>query len=113
MIRSALTFTSLGLGAAASAIIPRGAETTGNTQYGWGFTLYGHGPVTASGHVGQLKDGQCRFGRLPLGNFIFKDGVVWDSKHRGCILTPETTQWQCDEGSQRELSPTFVHFIHH
>ncbi|KAH7039518.1 ubiquitin 3 binding protein But2 C-terminal domain-containing protein [Macrophomina phaseolina] len=58
----------------------------------------------ASGTVGQLNDGQNRVG----GDYdaakycINSNGGITDSNGRGCILTPPTTQFQCDEGA----SPT-------
>ncbi|KAJ6104598.1 hypothetical protein N7523_010918 [Penicillium sp. IBT 18751x] len=59
----------------------------------------------ASGSVGQLSDGQNRIGDNSLSSAdycINSSGGVTDSHGRGCILTPLTTQWQCDEGA----SPT-------
>ena len=110
MLTSSLTFASLGLGAAASAVIPRDTETFVKGYY-WGFTLTGHGPSTANGDVGQLIDGQNRFGgHLPQGKYLIKDGYVYDSHHRGCILTPPTTQWQCDEGAVRKYHPVCAWF---
>ena len=61
-------------------------------------TAYG-GP---GGDVGQLPDGQNRIGDtgLPEGQYcIGKYGGLTDSNGRGCILTPPTTQLQCDEGA--------------
>ncbi|EAA64790.1 hypothetical protein AN1670.2 [Aspergillus nidulans FGSC A4] len=57
----------------------------------------------ASGPVGQLGDGQNRVGgdsgSLPEGQFcINTDGSITDGSGRGCILTPPTTQFQCDLG---------------
>ncbi|KAL4986153.1 ubiquitin 3 binding protein But2 C-terminal domain-containing protein [Aspergillus falconensis] len=57
----------------------------------------------ASGPVGQLGDGQNRVGgdsgSLPEGQFcINSDGSITDGSGRGCILTPPTTQFQCDLG---------------
>jgi hypothetical protein len=52
--------------------------------------------------VGQLDDGQNRIGdsSLPTGEFcITSDGSITDGKGRGCILTPPTTQFQCDVGA--------------
>ncbi|KAH1436265.1 hypothetical protein KXW65_004535 [Aspergillus fumigatus] len=56
----------------------------------------------ASGPIGQLDDGQNRvFGNLPEGEFcINSDGGIIDGHGRGCILTPPTTQFQCDAGAQ-------------
>ncbi|GME42307.1 Ubiquitin 3 binding protein But2 [Neofusicoccum parvum] len=58
----------------------------------------------ASGTVGQLNDGQNRVG----GGYgaakycINSAGGITDANHRGCILTPPTKQFQCDQG----VSPT-------
>ncbi|KAL4745785.1 ubiquitin 3 binding protein But2 C-terminal domain-containing protein [Aspergillus terricola var. indicus] len=59
----------------------------------------------ASGPVGQLEDGQNRVGgdsgSLPEGQFcINTDGSITDGSGRGCILTPPTTQFQCDSGGK-------------
>jgi hypothetical protein len=66
-----------------------------------------NGPDNAHGTVGQLIDGQNRIGQtnlpMPKGTYCLPvngDGGIYDSKHRGCILTPPTTQWQCDEGAK-------------
>ncbi|CAG8050252.1 unnamed protein product [Penicillium salamii] len=59
----------------------------------------------ASGEIGQLSDGQNRVGdnSLPPAQFcIDSKGAITDAHGRGCILTPPTTQLQCDEGA----SPT-------
>ncbi|KAI9933688.1 hypothetical protein MW887_004759 [Aspergillus wentii] len=61
-------------------------------------TAYG-GP---SGPVGQLSDGQNRIGdnSLPTAQFcISPDASITDGSGRGCILTPPTTQFQCDQGA--------------
>ncbi|KAJ5201985.1 uncharacterized protein N7498_006648 [Penicillium cinerascens] len=59
----------------------------------------------ASGSVGQLSDGQNRIGDSslsPAQYCINSSGGITDSHGRGCILTPPTTQFQCDQGA----SPT-------
>ncbi|KAJ5774110.1 GPI anchored cell wall protein [Penicillium paradoxum] len=59
----------------------------------------------ASGKLGQLGDGQNRIGDSSLSTAkycIDSKGDITDGKGRGCILTPPTTQFQCDEGA----SPT-------
>ncbi|KAK9854531.1 uncharacterized protein MYU51_003601 [Penicillium brevicompactum] len=59
----------------------------------------------ASGELGQLDDGQNRIGDnslSPAQYCIDAKGAITDAKGRGCILTPPTTQLQCDEGA----SPT-------
>ncbi|KAL4867340.1 ubiquitin 3 binding protein But2 C-terminal domain-containing protein [Aspergillus spectabilis] len=54
----------------------------------------------ASGPIGQLGDGQNRIGGdLPEAQFcIDSTGSITDGSGRGCILTPPTTQFQCDLG---------------
>ncbi|CAI7564778.1 unnamed protein product [Penicillium pancosmium] len=55
-----------------------------------------------SGDLGQLGDGQVRIGdnTLPKSTFcIDSNGGISDSSGRGCIITPPTTQFQCDEGA--------------
>lgn len=57
----------------------------------------------ASGSVGQLDDGQNRVGGgYQAATYCLNNGGITDSNGRGCILTPPTTQFQCDEGA----SPT-------
>ncbi|KAJ5809528.1 uncharacterized protein N7503_001746 [Penicillium pulvis] len=56
----------------------------------------------ASGDVGQLSDGQNRIGDSSLSPAEFcisSDGSITDGSGRGCILTPPTTQLQCDTGA--------------
>ncbi|KKA22861.1 GPI anchored cell wall protein [Rasamsonia emersonii CBS 393.64] len=55
----------------------------------------------ASGTIGQLGDGQNRIGGgLPPAQFcIDSSGGIKDSSGRGCILTPPTSQFQCDQGA--------------
>ncbi|KAJ5384782.1 hypothetical protein N7517_002693 [Penicillium concentricum] len=55
----------------------------------------------AAGKLGQLGDGQNRIGDnslQPAQYCIDFNGAITDSSGRGCILTPPTTQLQCDEG---------------
>ena len=55
----------------------------------------------ASGTVGQLDDGQNRIGGHydPATYCIDGNGGITDANGRGCILTPPTTQFQCDVGA--------------
>ncbi|KAI5208019.1 hypothetical protein E4T38_02985 [Aureobasidium subglaciale] len=60
-----------------------------------------------SGVVGQLGDGQNRIGQSgglanQQGTYCLSNGGLTDQSGRGCILTPPTTQFQCDVGA----SPT-------
>ncbi|KAJ5380817.1 uncharacterized protein N7496_003245 [Penicillium cataractarum] len=54
-----------------------------------------------SGSLGQLSDGQVRVGddSLSAATFCLSGGVITDSEGRGCVITTETTQFQCDAGS--------------
>lgn len=83
---------------AQSAVLPR------NPCYKCqGFTISVSGGV--SGPLGQISDGQNRVGpNTPTAakyNLGCAGGIV-DANSRGCILTPPTTQYQCDVGA----SPT-------
>lgn len=56
----------------------------------------------ASGSLGQLSDGQNRIGDdslKPAQYCIDSNGAITDGNGRGCILTPPTTQFQCDVGA--------------
>ncbi|KAJ5887803.1 hypothetical protein N7495_007844 [Penicillium taxi] len=55
----------------------------------------------ASGSVGQLGDGQNRIGdnSLSPAEYCISGNSITDSNGRGCILTPPTTQLQCDVGA--------------
>ncbi|KAJ9308108.1 hypothetical protein DTO217A2_2349 [Paecilomyces variotii] len=78
--------------AGANALVPRS-----NTCC-FGLTASG----SASGTIGQLSDGQNRIGGgLPAAQYcIDSSGGITDSNGRGCILTPPTTQFQCDSGAK-------------
>jgi len=82
--------STLVFAAATDAIITRRAPCC--------FHLDASGAVT--GTVGQLDDGQNRVGG-PLGpaQYCITDGAITDASGRGCILTPPTTQFQCDVGA--------------
>lgn len=65
------------------------------------FHLYTHGGV--DGSIGQISDGQNRVGGgYPPAEYCFRGDGIYDAKGRGCILTPPTGQWQCDEGAERK-----------
>lgn len=88
------TFSLLALAASASAaVLPRGSSCTCS-----GFTLTASGGK--SGVVGQLGDGQNRIGRHPPAKYNLCGGKITDANGRGCILTPPTTQFQCDVGAK-------------
>ena len=55
----------------------------------------------ATGEVSQLVDGQNRVGAsgLSVATYIIgANGGIFDQNGRGCTLTPQTTQLQCDAG---------------
>ncbi|KAE9365122.1 hypothetical protein N431DRAFT_518127 [Stipitochalara longipes BDJ] len=88
MMKYPVASLAFGLSASAS-ILPRNTCT---------FTLSTSGGQ--SGIVGQLSDGQNRVGGgHPIGTYSISNGKITDSHGRGCILTPPTTQLQCDEGT--------------
>jgi len=84
-------FAPLAFGLGANALVART-----NTQC---FKLQASGG--ASGVLGQLDDGQNRVGGgHPTGCYCLdSNGGFTDSNGRGCILTPPTTQFQCDVGA--------------
>lgn len=64
--------------------------------------------LTASGGqqgtIGQLSDGQNRIGGgYSPATYCISNGGITDKNGRGCILTPPTTQFQCDVGA----TPTY------
>ncbi|KAJ6161442.1 ubiquitin 3 binding protein But2 C-terminal domain-containing protein [Penicillium chermesinum] len=59
-----------------------------------------------NGTLGQISDGQNRVGdtSLPASTYcIDQNGGITDSAGRGCILTAETTQFQCDAGKNATI----------
>ncbi|KAJ6006925.1 hypothetical protein N7451_004869 [Penicillium sp. IBT 35674x] len=54
-----------------------------------------------TGTLGQLTDGQVRLGdtTLSAAEFCISNSIITDSEGRGCVITSETTQFQCDEGA--------------
>ncbi|KAL1964604.1 hypothetical protein VTN77DRAFT_6778 [Rasamsonia byssochlamydoides] len=83
--------TIAALAAGANALVAREATCC------FGLTASGG----ASGTIGQLGDGQNRIGGgLPPAQYcIDSNGGIKDSSGRGCILTPPTSQFQCDLGA--------------
>lgn len=68
------------------------------------FSLTASGGI--SGSLGQLSDGQNRVGgSLPAGQYCLSNGAIYDNAGRGCLLTPETSQFQCDQG--KPSTPVF------
>jgi hypothetical protein len=87
-------YTSLGFALTASAaLLPR-------DQCCFSLTASGG----KSGVLGQLGDGQNRVGQTgglatQQATYCLSNGGLTDSNGRGCILTPPTTQFQCDVGA--------------
>jgi len=82
--------SSLALIAGANAIITRWAPCC--------FHISASGAVT--GTVGQLDDGQNRVnGPLSQAEYCITESSITDASGRGCILTPPTSQFQCDTGA--------------
>jgi hypothetical protein len=103
----AIASASIGLRVSASAIVPHVTPREASQDTGYMFKLESSGNV--HGPIGQLYDGQNRVGGgLPLGHYTIKyglkGGVIVDKNGRGCILTPPTTQFQCDQGVGGKLS---------
>src|SRR4051812_31867119 len=87
-------FAQVAFGLSANALVARDAQQC--------VQLQASGP--ASGVLGQLDDGQNRVGGgHPTGCYCLSNGGFTDANGRGCILTPPTTQFQCDVGA----TPTF------
>ncbi|KAI7554812.1 hypothetical protein KC331_g280 [Hortaea werneckii] len=83
------TAAGMALGASA-ALLPRADQCC--------FQLTASGG--ASGTLGQLSDGQNRIGGgLGEATYCISNGMITDKSGRGCILTPPTTQFQCDKGA--------------
>lgn len=81
---------SLALIASSDAIITRWAPCC--------FGISASGAVT--GTLGQLDDGQNRVnGPLSPAEYCISDSSITDASGRGCILTPPTSQFQCDTGA--------------
>ncbi|KAI9762810.1 MAG: hypothetical protein M4579_000163 [Chaenotheca gracillima] len=84
-------FSALAFASGSAALVARGSSCC--------FHLTASGGQ--SGKVVQLSDGQNRIGGdNPEGQFcIDGNGGLTDGNGRGCILTPPTTQFQCDVGA--------------
>ncbi|KAI7089932.1 hypothetical protein KC356_g2084 [Hortaea werneckii] len=90
-MHAAIAAAGLALGAS-GAVFPR--------QQGCCFSLTASGGQ--SGTLWQLSDGQNRIGGQGGDDAqycISSDGTITDGSGRGCILTPPTTQFQCDTGA--------------
>ncbi|KAK5171877.1 uncharacterized protein LTR77_003514 [Saxophila tyrrhenica] len=88
------TLAALTLAVGTQALVSREAGCC------FGITAYG-GP---GGVVGTLGDGQLRIGgQEPAAHVCINNGGLTDDQGRGCILTPPTTQLQCDAGAAPTL----------
>jgi len=86
-MKSAISTLALALGA--NVVLARDMCHFQLTTSGW-----------VSGVVGQLDDGQNRVGgSFPTGSYTIDNGAFTDDQGRGCILTPPTSQFQCDVGA--------------
>ncbi|KAF2998192.1 hypothetical protein E8E13_004305 [Curvularia kusanoi] len=85
-------FASVAFGLGANALVARDASQCYQLKASGG----------QSGVLGQLGDGQNRVGGgHPTGCYcLSSEGGFTDSNGRGCILTPPTTQFQCDVGAK-------------
>ncbi|KKY17393.1 putative gpi anchored cell wall [Phaeomoniella chlamydospora] len=84
------TLASVLLSAGANALVARDGTCC------FGLTASG---TKANGTVDQLGDGQNRVAGsgLEAGTFcIDSNGAITDGEGRGCLITPETSQFQCD-----------------
>ncbi|KAI5251796.1 hypothetical protein E4T42_03925 [Aureobasidium subglaciale] len=91
------TLQSLALASVASARVLQSRQSS----CCFGINVSGDG--VQGGSLGQLSDGQNRFGPNQSGaTYCIDNGQITDKNGRGCILTGPTTQFQCDQGA----SPT-------
>jgi outer membrane biosynthesis protein TonB len=83
-------FAQVAFGLGANALVARDAPQCVQLKASGG----------ASGVLGQLGDGQNRIGGgHDTGCYCLSNGGFTDSNGRGCILTPPTSQMQCDDGA--------------
>ncbi|KAF7719648.1 Uncharacterized protein PECH_004146 [Penicillium ucsense] len=88
-MKGSIAIASLAVGA--HALVTRGSDCCFHITTSGG----------ASGELGQLGDGQVRVNdhTLSPSKFCLSNGVITDSEGRPCVVTGETTQFQCDAGS--------------
>ncbi|TIA36457.1 hypothetical protein D6C78_05415 [Aureobasidium pullulans] len=91
------TLQSLALASVASARVLH----TRQSSCCFGINVSGDG--VEGGSLGQISDGQNRFGPGQSGaSYCINNGQIIDKKGRGCVITGPTDQFQCDQGA----SPT-------
>jgi hypothetical protein len=90
IVKMKYAFAQVAFGLGANALVAREASQCVQLKASGG----------QSGVLGQLGDGQNRVGGgHPTGCYCLSNGGFTDSNGRGCILTPPTTQFQCDVGA--------------
>ncbi|CAD0014491.1 unnamed protein product [Aureobasidium pullulans] len=91
------TIQSLALASVASARVLQ----TRQSSCCFGINVSGDG--VEGGSLGQISDGQNRFGPGQSGaSYCINNGQITDKNGRGCVITGPTDQFQCDQGA----SPT-------
>ncbi|THY32194.1 hypothetical protein D6D00_01833 [Aureobasidium pullulans] len=91
------TLQSLALASVASARVLH----TRQSSCCFGINVSGDG--VEGGSLGQISDGQNRFGPGQSGaSYCINNGQITDKNGRGCVITGPTNQFQCDQGA----SPT-------
>ncbi|THZ79686.1 hypothetical protein D6C88_06560, partial [Aureobasidium pullulans] len=96
------TLQSLALASVASARVLH----TRQSSCCFGINVSGDG--VEGGSLGQISDGQNRFGPGQSGaSYCINNGQITDKNGRGCVITGPTDQFQCDQGA----SPTEGFFI--
>ncbi|THY81570.1 hypothetical protein D6C91_04641 [Aureobasidium pullulans] len=91
------TLQSLALASVASARVLH----TRQSSCCFGINVSGDG--VEGGSLGQINDGQNRFGPGQSGaSYCINNGQITDKNGRGCVITGPTDQFQCDQGA----SPT-------
>ena len=91
------TLHSLALASVASARVLH----TRQSSCCFGINVSGDG--VEGGSLGQISDGQNRFGPGQSGaSYCINNGQITDKNGRGCVITGPTDQFQCDQGA----SPT-------
>ncbi|THW74983.1 hypothetical protein D6D19_04377 [Aureobasidium pullulans] len=91
------TLQSLALASVASARVLH----TRQSSCCFGINVSGDG--VEGGSLGQISDGQNRFGPGQSGaSYCINNGQITDKNGRGCVITGPTDQFQCDQGA----SPT-------
>jgi hypothetical protein len=83
------------LGAAVPAVLATGGV---DLSVDCPFTISAEGPG-AKGPINQIWDGQLNINNGAPVQFTLKNGYLFDTSGRGCIITWPQRQLQCDDGS--------------